>query len=109
QVARAKAEDMAARNYSGHTNPDGFGPNYLVRQAGYVLPSYYGTGAADNQIEMNMNGSPTPEITFQVWMNSPDHRRQLLGEGAYATQTNYGIGFAPNGGRWVVLTAPPAP
>ena len=32
-VARKHAADMAKRNYFGHTNPDGQGPNFLVRRA----------------------------------------------------------------------------
>src|SRR2546422_10479588 len=34
-VARARAEDMAKRRYFAHVNPDGLGPNSLVRAAGY--------------------------------------------------------------------------
>jgi uncharacterized protein YkwD len=30
-VARARAEDMAHRRYFSHVNPDGLGPNFLVR------------------------------------------------------------------------------
>src|SRR6185369_16155823 len=43
QVARARAMDMAKRNYFDHVNPDGNGPNYLVRQTGYQLPSFWST------------------------------------------------------------------
>src|SRR5690349_17362062 len=41
QVARARAADMARRDYFAHDNPDGQSPNYLVRKAGYELPASY--------------------------------------------------------------------
>jgi uncharacterized protein YkwD len=51
QVARARAEDMARRDYFSHVNPDGFGPNYLVIQAGFPLLSWYDQRPAANNIE----------------------------------------------------------
>ena len=51
KVARAKAADMAKRRYFAHTNPDGKGPNYMVKQAGYSLPAGYDQSADGNNIE----------------------------------------------------------
>src|SRR5687767_12039102 len=51
RVARARAIDLARRNYFDHVNPDGHGPNYLVRQAGYSLPATYDQSARGNKIE----------------------------------------------------------
>ena len=113
RVARARAEDMATRGYFDHTNPDGFGPNYLVRQAGYALPAWYGTGTTDNFIESISAGSATAQETFTRWLASPLHRTHILAETQfYADQTNYGIGYfagGPTRHYWVVLTAPPGP
>ncbi len=110
RVARARAEDMAARRYFAHTNPDGFGPNYLVRQAGYVLPTWYGTGNTDNYIESAAAGPATAQDAFTGLLADPPHRRHILAEVPfYTTQTDYGIGYAPNGNIWVVLTAQPGP
>src|SRR3990172_6330472 len=50
-AARMKCLDMAARGYGEHVDPDGHGPNWLVRNLGYLLPSFYGTDADDNNIE----------------------------------------------------------
>ena len=36
-VARQRAADMANRGYFDHVNPDGVGPNSLMRSAGYPL------------------------------------------------------------------------
>jgi uncharacterized protein YkwD len=113
QVARERALDMVERHYFSHTNPDGYGPNYLVRQAGYVLPSYYQTAPTANNIESIAAGNPTASLTWAQWMSSSGHRRHLLGtESFFAEQVEYGIGYA-NGGfyghYWVVITAKPGP
>lgn len=113
QVARERARDMAMRDYFGHTNPDGLGPNYLVRQAGYRLPSWYPTKADANNIESIAAGYRTPAAVWQGWMNSGGHRTHLLGlHSFYAEQTAVGVGyFFLEGSRygyyWVFLSAHP--
>ena len=113
QVARERAMDLAKRRYFSHTNPDGHGVNYLVRQAGYVLPDWYpGDG---NNLESIAAGGATAGVTWSDWMGSPDHKRHLLGEeDFFAEQTSYGVGYYEEAGTpyryyWVVLTAPPMP
>ena len=106
---------MAARGYFAHTNPDGLGPNALVRQAGYVLPSYYSTEPAANNIESIAAGPATPEAVLQLLLGSEAHRTHVLGlHDFYAAQVEYGIGYvnAPGskyGHYWVILTAQPGP
>ena len=113
QVARERALDMVNRRYFDHTNPDGYGPNYLVRQAGYVLPSYYGTTLTANNVESIAAGNPTASLTWAQWMNSPGHKVHLLGTVPFfAEQIEYGIGYASGGvygHYWVVITAKPGP
>lgn len=115
KVARQRAEDMARRNYFSHTNPDGFGPNYLVKQAGYVLPDHYDQSPSGNNIESIAAGSATAEETKEMWLNSQGHRTHMLGEiDFYAEQIEYGIGYANVPGSdyryyWVLLTAKPGP
>ena len=115
QVAREHAEDMAARDYFNPVNPDGFGPNYLVEQAGYELPDWYSQALDANNIESIAAGYTTPEAAWNGWLASPGHRTHVLGEDSdfFADQTNYGIGyaFAP-GSQYthylVFISAPPA-
>ena len=110
RIARARAEDMATRGYLSHTNPDGFGANYLVRQAGYVLPTWYGTGNGDSNIESIAPGRATAQEAFTALVDDPPHRIHILGEDpVFAAQTDYGIGYSPEGNIWVVLTAQPGP
>lgn len=111
QVARERAEDMAQRDYFSHVNPDGFGPNYLVTQAGYVLPAYYDPAPTGNNIESIAAGYGSAEAAWQGWMQSSPHRMHLLGLSTFfAEQVEYGIGYAydpasPYGHYWVVITA----
>jgi hypothetical protein len=113
RVARERAQDMVDRRYFDHTNPDGYGPNYLVRQAGYLLPDFYETHATANNIESIAAGNPTAALTWAQWMNSAGHRQHLLGTVPFfAEQVEYGIGYASGGiygHYWVVITAKPGP
>ncbi len=114
QVARERAQDMAARDYFSHTNPDGFAANYLVWSAGYDLPAWWGNGAADNFIESIAGGYSSPDDTWLDWMDSPGHRTHILAlEPFYQNQTSYGVGYAYSATSiykhyWVILTAPPS-
>ncbi len=113
RVARERAADLAARNYFAHTNPDGFAANALVRDAGYVLPAWWGTGATDNFIESIAAGRSTAAETWADWMASTGHRTHILAiDSFYQNQTSYGVGYAYSAGStykhyWVILTAPP--
>ena len=113
-VARARAEDMATRRYFSHVNPDGMGPNCLVRSAGYVLPSSWGSRSG-NFIESIGAGYATAEEAWEGWMRSSAHRTHLLASSSfYRDQTNFGIGMysdplSPFHRYWVIITAPPAP
>jgi hypothetical protein len=114
-VARARAKDMAVRNYFSHVNPDGVAANYLLRQAGYQLPAWWGTDPTANYVESIASGSPSASVTWTAWMNSPDHKTHLLAQNSFfATETHYGVGYYydPNSTYqyyWVVITAPPQP
>jgi hypothetical protein len=111
-VARARAQDMATRRYFSHVNPDGLGPNFLVRAAGYALPSGW-SGRSGNFIESIGAGQSTAGEAWEAWMRSPMHRTHLLAQGSfYRNQTNFGIGSysdpsSPFRRYWVIITAPP--
>ncbi len=112
-VARARAQDMATRRYFSHTNPDGYGPNALVRAAGYELPVAW-NGRSANFIESIGAGYATAEAAWDGWMHSSSHRTHLLASTSfYRGQTNFGIGSysdpsSPFRRYWVIITAPPA-
>jgi hypothetical protein len=112
-VARARAWDMALRNYFSHTNPDGLGPNRLVEAAGYHLPAGYDARPVGNDIEAAAAGYGSARQAWGWFMTSPLHRAHLLGLDARGVaQTEFGIGYAwrPQtryGHYWVVLIARP--
>ena len=114
-VARAQARDMAVRNFFGDVNPDGVAANYLLRRAGYQLPSWWSTNPTVNNVGSIAAGYATPAAAWAGWMNSPPHKAHLLAQNSfYAGETHYGVGyyFDPNStyqSYWVVITAPPQP
>jgi uncharacterized protein YkwD len=115
QVAREKALDMATRGYFGHTNPDGYGPNFLVEQAGYLLPSYYNHTPSGNNIESLAGGYSNADDVWQAWIGSSTHRTHVLGEHPFfAEQVDYGVGHIYDAASshkhyWVLLSARPGP
>lgn len=102
---------MAERGYFAHVTPEGEGANRIVSRAGYALPDPYGTKESANNIEAIASGKATADATWQVWMDSPRHKAQLLGTAPfYRDQSDYGVGFADvKGSRyrffWVLIAA----
>jgi len=115
EVAHERAVDMGTRNYFSQTNPDGFRPNYLVQQAGYMLPSFYNQTLTANNIESICGGSSTASDAWNVLMGSDGHRTHLLGlDPFFSEQTDYEIGYAhipasTYGYYWVIITAKKGP
>lgn len=112
RVARARAADMAARAYFGHTDPDGHGPNFMVSAAGFELPGWYDHRNEANNLESIGGGYVAPDKVWAAWMSSPNHRVHILGTNSfYADQHEVGVGYvndpnSPFGTYWVVITAP---
>lgn len=108
-VAHAQAQDMAARNYCASTDPDGRGPNFRVRQAGYLLPKHYSSVLDGNNIQTVGCGYATA-ADFWAALSSNPH---LLGsDDFWARQTEFGIAYYQGSGsalgyQWVVITAEP--
>jgi len=99
KVARERAEDMAARHYFGHVDPDGIGANQKVVQAGYPLPSFYLGNPANNFIESISAGRQSGRAAIEALIvdrgaATPGHRIHLLGlNDFYGKHTEIGVGF----------------
>lgn len=112
-VARARALDMGQRGYFGHVNPEGQGPNYAVRQAGYMLPAEYSTEISSNNIESIGAGAGDADTMWNGWVTSGKHSLHILAANEfYAEQIEYGIGFAevpgsPYSYYWVFISSKP--
>ncbi len=81
QAAQRKAEDMAQHSYYAHISPDGKSPLYWLQQVGY---KYLNAG------ENLVIDRTTSEDAVSAWMNSPDHRENIL----RPQFTEFGIGVA---------------
>lgn len=107
QAAQHRAEDMVAKNYFSHFDPDGHSSNWWARQYGCDLPGEYADDA--NYIESIGLNYVSASAVWEGWKASPGHRVHVLGEDPfYAGQTSYGFGYAESawGRVWVVMTAP---
>lgn len=99
-AARKKAEDMAARAYFSHQDPDGFGMNFTIAMAGYRHP--YSNARSSNNIESigarhqnGLSGEAAADIVFNAWMESPGHRTHVLGsQDFFGDQTYVAVGYA---------------
>ncbi|MFJ4338380.1 sigma-70 family RNA polymerase sigma factor [Streptomyces sp. NPDC088915] len=69
RAAQGHSDDMAARDFFDHTNPDGAGPGERVTATGYGWSTY------GENIAM---GQQTAEQVMESWMNSPGHRANIL-------------------------------
>ncbi|MCH0560322.1 sigma-70 family RNA polymerase sigma factor [Streptomyces sp. MUM 16J] len=88
KAAQAHSDDMAARNFFDHTNPDGAGPGDRITAAGYHW-STYGENIA--------RGQQTPQSVMDAWMNSPGHRANILN----CAFKDIGVGVhKASGGPW---------
>ncbi|HET8709205.1 MAG TPA: CAP domain-containing protein, partial [Candidatus Saccharimonadales bacterium] len=79
QAAQNKANDMAARDYWSHNTPDGKTPWTFITATGY---SFMRAG------ENLAYGFATASDTITGWMNSPEHRANILNQ--YYTQVGFG-------------------
>jgi len=87
-LARAFSADMAARDFFGHTDPDGRDPWDRAADAGIT------NLAAENIAR----GQQTPAAVMKAWMKSTGHRANILNCG-YRT-LGVGAHFAAGGPWW---------
>ena len=85
QAAQAKANDMVAKNYWSHVSPDGTQPWQWITNAGY---SYMSAG------ENLAYGFDTSSATVSGWMNSAEHRANILNSDFQ--DVGFGIANSPN-------------
>lgn len=87
-AAQLHSDDMAARDFFDHTNPDGQGPQPRIDAAGYRWSSW-GENIARGQADA--------AAVMKSWMNSPGHRANILN----CAFTDLGVGVhLGSGGPW---------
>lgn len=82
KAAQMKAHDMFANQYWAHTSPDGTQPWQWVKEAGYQY-----SVAGENLAK----GFITSHGVVTAWMNSPEHRKNILD----ARYDNVGFAVVP--------------
>ncbi|WP_345043883.1 CAP domain-containing protein [Streptomyces sannanensis] len=88
-AAQRHSDDMAARGFFSHTNPDGTDPGRRITVTGYEW-STYGENIAV--------GQKSPEQVMKSWMDSPGHRANILN--CAFKDVGIGIHFGPGGPWW---------
>ncbi|MER6678253.1 sigma-70 family RNA polymerase sigma factor [Streptomyces sp. NPDC000983] len=89
EAALGHSEDMDARDFFDHTNPDGADPGQRITAAGYRWSTY------GENIAM---GQQTPAAVMESWMNSPGHRANILN--CSFKDIGVGVHDAPGGPWW---------
>jgi len=90
RVARLKSEDMRVKNYFNHQSPTYGSPFDMLATMG-VKHSMAGENLAQ--------GQESAAEVVKGWMNSPEHRANILTPG----YTNMGIGYDPYSDNWTQL------
>ncbi|WP_033217174.1 sigma-70 family RNA polymerase sigma factor [Kitasatospora phosalacinea] len=88
-AALRHSEDMAARNFFDHTNPDGAGPQQRIDAVGYAW-SGWGENIA--------RGQKDAAAVMDSWMNSPGHRANILN--CKFTELGVGVHLGAGGPWW---------
>lgn len=99
RVAEARARDMAMRDYFDHVDPEGYGPNYHINQAGYTLnPDWLKEKKANNFESIAANYASASDGIRGLILGKGQavkyHRRHLLGMDKWNhSLTDIGIGY----------------
>lgn len=114
-IARRHSQDMSARGFVAHRNPDGATPGERAAEAGYAFRSFGENlfrGHLYDTRSLSRRGSTshvayrwhTPDglaaLVASMWMDSPSHRENMLADYAYG---GVGIALGPEGEVLVTL------
>jgi uncharacterized protein YkwD len=87
KAAQDYSDDMSARNFFSHTNPEGVTFDQRIKNAGNPKPG------AENIAK----GQTSAAQVMDSWMNSEGHRANILN----CSLTKIGVGFTKAGNYWV--------
>jgi uncharacterized protein YkwD len=93
-VAQAHADDMVARDYAGHTSPEGKRVRDRLRDAGLDLDR-----AGENYYVSTRSAEESVAHTLGWFMGDPPHRKNIL-HGYYA---RFGVGVALGPQGWYIF------
>ncbi|WP_234312967.1 CAP domain-containing protein, partial [Streptomyces griseus] len=90
RAAQGHADDMAARDYYAHDNPEGRDGGDRITAAGYRWSAWG---------ENIHKGPKTPERAMEDWMDSPAHRANVLN--CSFRDIGVGVALTADGPWWV--------
>lgn len=93
-AAQRHTDDMVARHFFSHTNPDGVDFATRISRAGYTWST-----AGENIAQ----GQQTPADVMDAWMHSPGHRANILN----CSFKDIGVGVNLSGPTWTQDFAAP--
>ena len=93
-VAHAHAQDMAERDYVGHTSPEGKRVRDRLRDAGMDLDR-----AGENYYVTNRPAEEAVAYTLSWFMGDPPHRDNILHD--FYTRIGVGVAYGPPG--WYIF------
>jgi uncharacterized protein YkwD len=96
QVARQRAQDMAAKNYFSHTSPSGETAFTILEQIGYAYQL-----AGENIARNNYPDAQSVQVAMTGFMNSPAHRDNIL-EPVYK-RVGIGVAFGADGMKYFAV------
>jgi uncharacterized protein YkwD len=96
QVARQRAQDMAAKNYFAHTSPTGETAFTILGQIGYAYQL-----AGENIARNNFPDSETVQVSMNGFMNSAGHRANIL-EPVFR-RVGIGVAFSGDGMKYFAV------
>jgi uncharacterized protein YkwD len=114
RVAEQRALDMANRGYFAHVDPDGYGVNYHLNQAGYKLRKSCLKNPRQNNFESIEAGPHGGEPSVKALIidkghqATVGHRKHLLGMTKWdGSLVEIGVGYAvcPDGCRYKTYTS----
>ena len=113
-IARSHSEDMAARNYFSHVNPEGQMATDRARESGYDTYKDLGNGYAMNGIGENLVKIPLGNVkgvgvvtndprsvanaSITLWLGSPSHRANMLND----RYDHIGVGVEFDGRNYLI-------
>jgi uncharacterized protein YkwD len=77
RAAQGHSREMALRDYFEHIGRTGDTPLHRMRAAGYIFSSQLGYELGEN-IAFGTLWRATPSAIVAAWMNSPEHRANIL-------------------------------
>jgi uncharacterized protein YkwD len=89
-AAQQHADELIAQDYFAHVSPSGVTPVDRIRSDGYIPGPEFGYLVGEN-LAWGTLSLATPQAIVEAWMNSPEHRANIL-EARYA---DTGIALTP--------------